>query len=450
MGHIDLSEHNFLGVTLDNGRLRLVQVLGSGASGVVYLAVEQSLNVNLTKTYAVKCIPKAEPGSHHIFLQRREIRHHYRMSSHPNVLTLHKIMEDDSYIFLVLDFCSGGDLFKLITEGGRFCGDDYMVKKVFLQLIGAVEACHEQGIYHRDIKPENILCSADRTQVYLADFGLSTKSINSTNFRAGSFSYMSPECIRVDMVQEAYSSPSNDVWSLGVILTSLISGRNPWKYAISSDECYKAFARNPNFLRNMLPISAAANNILLQIFTKSERSRLTLKELKHMVLDIDTFFMTSEEIIFSTPQVQTVAHSYFGKQCGSSRYFYEETHTTSYGMMVVDGCYEQQPSHKRLRTTDWCQVPVESQEPSYSAEQEISPHQSSENVDMESPSGYLSQHRDGRLKWGTALLKDGKLEESPYDGLDDYSSALPGSMTGPPPRVFSPVGIFKRIFDRIL
>ena len=64
-------------------------------------------------------------------------------------------LEEGEYIFFVLDYYNGGDLFKLITEGGCFRGNDAMVKKIFLQILDAVEACHKKGIYHRDIKPEN-------------------------------------------------------------------------------------------------------------------------------------------------------------------------------------------------------------------------------------------------------------------------------------------------------
>ena len=181
-----------LGRTVDGGRLRLVKVLGAGSSGVVFLALEQTLDYPNGVVYAVKCIARADRGTSQNHMQRRETAFHRSVSSHPNVLTLHRVFEEGRYVFFVLDYYSGGDLFKLITEGGCFRGNDEMVKKIFLQILDAVDACHKRGIYHRDIKPENILCSADRTKVCLADFGLATKSIFSSNFGAGSFSYMSP------------------------------------------------------------------------------------------------------------------------------------------------------------------------------------------------------------------------------------------------------------------
>lgn len=187
-----MSATSMLGRTVDSGRLRLVKVLGAGSSGVVFLALELSFGIPNGTAYAVKCITRAERGTPQSQMQRREMSFHRSVSSHPNVLTLHRIVEEGKYLYFVLDYYNGGDLFKLITEGGCFRGNDEMVKKIFLQILDAVDACHSRGIYHRDIKPENILCSADGERVCLADFGLATKNVFNMNFGAGSFSYMSP------------------------------------------------------------------------------------------------------------------------------------------------------------------------------------------------------------------------------------------------------------------
>ncbi|CAL1709176.1 unnamed protein product [Somion occarium] len=307
MGRSERTMTSLLGRHIDNGRLRLTQILGSGSSGVVYLATANSSNAR----YAVKCMTKAEPESAAHTMQQREIQHHRHVSSHPNVLTLHRVVDEEPYIFLVLDYCPGGDLFKFISEGGTFTGDDAEVKRVFLQLVDAVEHCHKNGVFHRDIKPENILCSGDRSHVYLGDFGLSTMSAYSANFCVGSYSYMSPECLHFDKLSDLYSCRRNDIWALGVILTSMISGRNPWRYATEADGCWHAFQENPEFLRTMLPISEGANTILRSIFTTTERDRISLAALRQRIMHLDTFFMSAGEISRAGHQVRTVAASYF-------------------------------------------------------------------------------------------------------------------------------------------
>ena len=121
-----------------------------------------------------------------------EIAHHRAVSDVPGVVTLHAVVEEEFYTFLVLDLCAGGDLFTAIMERGTYSNNDVAVKRTFLQLVDALAACHEAGVYHRDLKPENVLCSPGDQHVYLADFGLSTRSTRSSNFGCGSSFYMSP------------------------------------------------------------------------------------------------------------------------------------------------------------------------------------------------------------------------------------------------------------------
>lgn len=191
MGHLNPLTCNLLGRAIDGGRLRLVDVLGSGSSGVVLLATEQT-GTSSPRSFAVKCLPKAPFGSIKYQSQWREIYHHKVVSSHPNVVTLHGVLEEHDYIFLVLQYCPGGDIFDFLTDGRTFCGDEKRIKSIFLQILNALEACHQAGIYHRDVKPENIFSNAEGTEVYLGDFGLSTTTSYSQNFGVGSFSYMSP------------------------------------------------------------------------------------------------------------------------------------------------------------------------------------------------------------------------------------------------------------------
>ena len=176
------------GQTIDDGRILLVDPLGQGSGGVVFRAVDLCSST----PYAVKCMIKAEAGSRHTGFQKREIYLHTKVSPHKNIVTLHRVVEEDGYIFLVLDYCAGGDLFKFLTRRGTYVRNDELIKTVMCQLIDGLQHCHERGIFHRDIKPENIMCSRDGTQVKIGDFGLATDSVASRNFGAGTSGYMSP------------------------------------------------------------------------------------------------------------------------------------------------------------------------------------------------------------------------------------------------------------------
>lgn len=140
----------------------------------------------------MKCMFKAAEGTVQQQFQRREIHFHSAVSAHPNILTLHEIVDEGRYLFLVLDYCAGGDMFKFLTDSHTYRRDDELVRRVFVQLIDAVQVCHNSGIYHRDIKPDNIMCNKEGTEVLLGDFGLSTNSRSSSNFGAGTTGYMSP------------------------------------------------------------------------------------------------------------------------------------------------------------------------------------------------------------------------------------------------------------------
>lgn len=115
------------------------------------------------------------------------------------------------------------------------------------------------------------------------------------------------------MQRPAYDTRANDVWALGVILLSMISGHNPWNTADHADPCYVAYRRNPNFLRDMLPISESANYILFRLFQRERDGRITLPRLRNAIRTADTFFMGPMDIMHGDGYLRDVARSYFGK-----------------------------------------------------------------------------------------------------------------------------------------
>jgi serine/threonine protein kinase len=175
------------------GSLQLTSILGTGAYGVVYSAVDLKDNVR----YAVKCLSKFNPDGtpldrRQLDFQTTEIRLHYAASAHPNVVSMLNIIENTDCIYVILEYCPEGDLFFNITERQQYVGKDELAKSVFLQILDAVEHCHNLGIFHRDLKPENILVSDHGETVKLADFGLATSSERSEDYGCGSTFYMSP------------------------------------------------------------------------------------------------------------------------------------------------------------------------------------------------------------------------------------------------------------------
>ena len=287
--HVKIAPEDRLGhILLD--RIQLREVLGVGAYGVVYKAID----LQSGSYYAVKALTKHGLDSRQRKFQQREIQLHQRASGHPNVLSMLKILDDYDCTYVILEYCPDGDLFVNITEQMRYSGNDLLAKSIFLQILDAVEHCHSQRIFHRDLKPENILVSDDGLTVKLADFGLATTDHVSFDFGCGSTFYMSPECQEPHPKPfSGYASAPNDVWSLGVILVNLACGRNPWKRASPDDSTFNAFLRNPGFLKTILPITDQLNFILQSIFECDPSKRVDIPTLRQMILQCQAFTASS-------------------------------------------------------------------------------------------------------------------------------------------------------------
>lgn len=298
-----------LGFLLAN-RLELTSILGVGAYGVVYTAVDIHTNI----MYAVKALNKTGLDPRQLKCQQREIKLHYMASQHPSVVSLLRIMDSPECIYVVMEYCPEGDLFSSITEKGNYVGNDSLVRSVFLQILSAVQFCHDMGVYHRDLKPENILVSDQGRSVKLADFGLASTDYFTSDFGCGSTFYMSPgtfillafllhpsnmsnqspECQQSNPCpMSCYAAAPNDVWSLGVILVNLTCGRNPWKRASVEDSSFRAYLKDPFFLKSILPLTDEMVYILSRIFDCDPAKRITIRELRKLVLECPRFTTTS-------------------------------------------------------------------------------------------------------------------------------------------------------------
>jgi serine/threonine protein kinase len=272
--------HDRLGQVLSNG-LRITDVLGVGAYGVVYTAVDLSTNI----TYAVKALNRQGLEPRQQRFQQREIELHCQASNHENVVGLVEILNEVDCTYVIMEYCPEGDLFSNITEKNRYVRNDAMAKKIFLQILSAVEHCHSMSIFHRDLKPENILVTNGGNTVKLADFGLATTEGSTSDYGCGSTFYMSPECQQSSPRPYAsYLSAPNDIWSLGVILVNLTCGRNPWKRACEDDSTFRAYLSDRHFLKSILPISDELNIVLSRIFEVDPTRRATIPELRRLIL----------------------------------------------------------------------------------------------------------------------------------------------------------------------
>ncbi|KAJ7086639.1 kinase-like domain-containing protein, partial [Mycena epipterygia] len=272
------------GEFIDDGALELLRLLGSGAYGKVYKALDTTSSPDSPLYYAVKCMHRYEVDSRDAKIQENELAVHRMVSDHPRIITFHRQFSTDEFVFVVLELSPGGDFFNAMVDRQCYRSNPVLIKKVFGELLDAVEFCHRNSVFHRDLKPENILCNSAGTDIRLADFGLATQLAVSSQFGCGSRFYMSPA-----YSGGCYSARHSDLWALSVIFTSMISCRHPWHTAEPSDRGFAAFRSDDNYLLKALRLTRPASALLKRCFHMNPLRRPTLSQFRDAVNSIESF-----------------------------------------------------------------------------------------------------------------------------------------------------------------
>lgn len=193
--------------------------------------------------------------------------------SHQHICRLYQVIETSTQIFMVIEYCPGGELFDYIIAKDRLSEEETRV--FFRQIVSAIAYVHSQGFAHRDLKPENLLIDEDHN-LKLIDFGLCARPKGGLSYElmtcCGSPAYAAPELIQ----GKAYIGSEADVWSMGVLLFALLCGYLPF----DDDNCmvlYRKITRgkydNPHWLS---PGSILLLNQMMQVDPKR---RLTVRQL---------------------------------------------------------------------------------------------------------------------------------------------------------------------------
>jgi serine/threonine protein kinase len=203
-------------------RYRVVELLGMGAMGVVYRAFDTLIE----RDVAIKILPAelaADESTRNRFLA--EAKSAGRLT-HPHVVALHEIGQQDFTDYIVMELMGGGNLAQGLDRNGPFPPAE--ATRIIADACQGLAAAHAAGIIHRDIKPSNLLLNAERA-VKLADFGLAKRntagaqSLTLTGQVVGTPYYMSPE-----QCQSKTLDARTDVYSLGATYYSLLTGVTPY------------------------------------------------------------------------------------------------------------------------------------------------------------------------------------------------------------------------------
>jgi len=233
------------------GRYEIMEETGRGGMGIVYKAHDPMIGRSV-------CIKLISLPNHIKGKKREDVLRRFRREaqaagrlSHPNILTIYDVGEDNGLPFIAMELLSGKTLEKHLEEKGRLSIEE--AKGILAQACNGLEFAHSHGVVHRDIKPSNIFLM-DSGQVKVMDFGIAIlpdSEATDTSHILGSPSYIAPEYVRGDTVDHRA-----DIFSLGVVLYQILTGEKPFRGENMAAILQKIVAEDPvppSQLRPSLP-----------------------------------------------------------------------------------------------------------------------------------------------------------------------------------------------------
>jgi len=292
------------------------EIIGEGT----YSNVASAVHRDTGKMVAVKLIDKTKVDTQkQMWRLQNEISLHKR-ARHPNIVDYIEHYETDIDLCLILELCTGGELFNKIVEKGSFCEKD--ASRVVRQIVKAVEFLHSIGIVHRDIKPENILfADKDSDTIKLADFGLAKQlePHSAQSGRAflkaslsGTTAYCAPERLSQDQESKAV-----DMWSTGCIMYFLLFGVPPFysekeDEEENEDEIFDSVMEGTVSFPENRNVSLMAKDLILRLLDKDPSRRLTAEQalqhpwLKSHSLSEESEVKTTRDRIFLKNSINRV------------------------------------------------------------------------------------------------------------------------------------------------
>jgi calcium-dependent protein kinase len=249
----------------------IIENIGSGAFSEVKLCTHKQTN----EKRAVKIIHK---GSLYLdqLDENNQLQELKILTSlvHPNILRCYEVFEDHFKFYIVTEFCEGGTLFEMIKDFSSLT--EGQVSKLIFQVLSAISYCHEEKhVIHRDLKPENILIEGNSINIKLADFGSACYLDPGQKLQKalGTPYYIAPEVLSGDYNEKC------DVWSCGIILFMLLTGKPPYQ-GRNQKEILKNIKESPFLFReNEFPgISLLAVDLIKRMVCVNPEERISASE----------------------------------------------------------------------------------------------------------------------------------------------------------------------------
>jgi len=250
------------------------QKIGKGKFGLVKFGI----NKETKQQVAIKIMAKKNMDKSDLELAKVEIDI-LKIGQHPNIIKLYDIYENENYIYIIMEYCSGGDLLSYF-EHYEYELKETKVCEIIHKLSMAIYYLHSYGIVHRDLKPENILMTdlTPEADIRLLDFGLSKIVGNEEKCTEpyGTLSFVAPE-----VLQGKPYDKSVDLWSIGIITFLLLCGYLPFDDKHSEREIARQTIQDPVPFESKIwnKYSSEAKNFVEGLLQKKPEKRLTIKEI---------------------------------------------------------------------------------------------------------------------------------------------------------------------------
>lgn len=280
-----------------NERYEIIGSIGEGGMANVYLAYD----IILDRRVAVKVL-RGDLAEDEKFVRRFQREAISASSlSHPNIVEVYDVGEDDGKYFIVMEYVEGKTLKQLIKKRGALTLPE--VQDIMLQLTSAIAKAHESYIIHRDIKPQNVIILEDG-RVKIMDFGiaaqLNSNELTQTNSVMGTVYYLPPE-----QANGSVATIKSDIYSLGILMYELVVGKVPFKGDSPVEVAIKQLKEPIPHLTEANPdLPQSVENIILKACAKNPKNRYESVNEMHAdletILDKDRF--NEAKVVYEYPE----------------------------------------------------------------------------------------------------------------------------------------------------